>query len=238
MAGINRYRVKKKGSVLFLCIYSLLKQKAAYGTPSKEEVPPFRDSPPAQGVSDCFPPLWRSITGIPVLSGVRVGDGKSGFLQTWPPACGAAMAVGGESTCQQAESFDWCLFSLLERSQCSTAWAASSSCISFPLEKSQECSFGPRCRGEGTTCTPARKGNPTQLLPLRRDSELGQTFYMWVIKIRLLHPYVCSHFENTAWLTFLSCLLCTPIMGECFHLSCGFDSGPCTHWKYIYLFCL
>lgn len=154
------------------------------------------------------------------------------------PACGAAMVMGGECTCEQASSPDGCLFSLPERSQGSTARVASPYCVSFPLEKSQECSFGPLCRGEGTTCTPARKGNPTQLLLLRKDWELGQTFHTWVIKIRLLHPYVRSHFENSAWLTFLSCLLCFPLMGECFHLSCGFDSGPCTYWKYIYLFCL
>lgn len=154
------------------------------------------------------------------------------------PACGAAMVMGGECTCEQASSPDGCLFSLPERSQGSTARVASPYCISFPLQKSQERSFGPLCRGEGTTCTPARKGNPTQLLLLRKDWELGQTFHTWVIKIRLLHPYVHSHFENSAWLTFLSCLLCFPLMGECFHLSCGFDSGPCTYWKYIYLFCL
>lgn len=144
------------------------------------------------------------------------------------PACGAAMVVGRESTCQQVLSPDWCLFSLPERRQCSAAQAASPYCISFPLEKGQECSFGPFCRGEGTTCTPARKGNPTQLLLLRKDWELGQTFHTWVIKIRLLHPYVSFHFKSTAWLTFLFCLLGTPLMGECFHLPCGFDSGPCT----------
>jgi len=80
-------------------------------------------------------------------------------------------------------------------------------CASLPLEKNRECLFGPRCGGEGTAYTPARKGNPKQLLPLRRDWELGQTFHTWMIKIRLLHPYVRSHFENTAWFTsFLSCL--------------------------------
>lgn len=62
--------------------------------------------------------------------------------------------------------------------------------------------------------------------------ELGQTFHTWMIKIRLLHPYVRSHFKTTAWLTsFLSCLLCSLLMGKCFPLSCSSDSGPCTRLK-------
>ena len=147
------------------------------------------------------------------------------------------MAMGGRSTHQRAKSVDWCLFSLPEGNQRrSAARRASPLCVSFPLEKNQECLFGPRCGGEGTAYTPARKGNPKQLLPLRRDWELGQTFHTWMIKIRLLHPYERSHFENTAWLaSFLSCLLCSPLMDECSPLSCSSDSGPCTHWKYVYL---
>lgn len=84
--------------------------------------------------------------------------------------------------------------------------------------------------------TPARKGNPKQLPLLRRDWERGQAFHTCRIKIRLLHPSVGSRSANTAWLTsFLPCLLCNPLTGQCFPLCSSSGSGPCTCSKYIYL---
>lgn len=57
----------------------------------------------------------------------------------------------------------------------------------------------------------------------------------WLKLDSCIHMYVLILKTLPGLLLFLFCLLCSPLMGECFPLSCSSDSGSCTHWKYIYL---